>query len=165
MSTDTRIKIFSPRGQVVAILLHVLADLKGTQRKSIVTGCIKMWELFAFADEDRKPYPSVKEKGGDDPRWITLVAFARLDCVERKWMDERGRDQWRISDVGRQILEKLKIRSADGTIDVRHGYLWTPKFKKILSPAYAASDADAKRPWGSIYDDTKFSAILDAFDL
>lgn len=146
-------------------VLRVLDDLKGSQRKSFVTGCIRMWELFAYADEDWKPYPSVKEKGGDDPRWTTLVAFARLDCVKREWMEERGRDQWRISTLGKQILGKLKTRCCESAVDVRHGYLWTPKFKKILSSAYSSDASDAKRPWGSIYEDTKFSAILDAFDL
>lgn len=165
MNPPGQIKIFSPRGQVIAMLLHVLNNLKGDQRKLHVTLCIRMWGIFAFADEDRMPYPSVKEKGGDDPRWTTLVAFARLDCVERGWMEDRGRDQWRISAVGQQILVKLKTRCAEGAIDVRHGYLWTPKFKRVLSPAYAPADTDAKRPWGSIYDDIKFSAILDSFDL
>ncbi len=80
-------------------------------------------------------------------------------------MKERGRDQWRISDLGKQILEKLKTHSSEKAIDVRHGYLWTPKFKKILSTTYSLSDSDTKRPLGSIYDDTKFSAILDAFGL
>ena len=50
------------------MLLYVLDDLKGSQRKLYVTSCIRMWDIFAFADEDRTPYPSVKEKGGDDPR-------------------------------------------------------------------------------------------------
>ena len=165
MSTNSKVKIFSPRGQVIGMLLHVLDDLNGSQRKNYVVGCIRMWELFAYADEDWTPYPSVKEKGGDDPRWNTLVAFARLDCVEREWMEVRGRDQWRISELGRQIIRKVKARCADGELDVRYGYLWTPKFKKIISSSYLMTDADAKRPLGSIYEDTKFSAILDEFDL
>lgn len=146
------------------MLLHVLHDLKGAHRKLYVTACIQMWDIFAFADEDRTPYPSVKERGGDDPRWTTLVAFSRLDCVERGWMEGRGRDQWRISADGQQILGKLKTRCSEGAIDVRHGYLWTPKFKRVLSPTFSPGDTDAKRPWGAIYDDTKFSAILDSFD-
>jgi len=165
MKAVGKVKVFSPRGQVIAMLLHVLDDLKGSQSKSLVTACIRRWGLFAYADEDWKPYPSVKEKGGNESRWMTLVAFARLDCVEREWMDEKGRDQWRISTLGKQIIERVKARCLEGAVDVRHGYLWTPKFKKILAPTYVATDSDAKRPWGSIYDDTKFSAILDEFDL
>lgn len=145
-------------------MLYVLADLKFTHSKTYVSGCIRMWNLFAFADEDLKPYPSVAEKGGDEPRWMTLVAFARQDCVDRAWMAERGRNQWCISATGKDLITNLLTRCASTQHDVRHGYLWTPKFKKILCPTYEPSDKDAKRPWGSIYDDTKYSAIMDALD-
>ena len=84
------------------------------------------------------------------PGWTTLVAFARLDCVERGWMEDRGRDQRRISATGQQVLGKLKTRCSEGAIDVRHGYLWTPKFKRVLAPTYTPAGTDAKRPGGSL---------------
>lgn len=145
------------------MLLHVLSELKNDQKKTYVTGCIRMWGLFALAPEDEKPYPSVSAIGGDEPRWNTLVAFARQDCMDRGWMAEKARNQWRISDLGRQVISKSRERATGGLLDVRHGYLWTPKFKKIMCPTYQPGESDAKRPTGSIYNDTRFSALLDEY--
>jgi hypothetical protein len=163
MANLSAISVFSPRGQVVGMLLYVLADLKGTRGKSFVIRCINMWNLFAFAEEDRKPYPSVLERGRDEPRWNTLVAFARQDCVDRKWMEERSNNQWLISSLGKQVLHKTRERCANGELSVRYGYLWTSKFKKILCPTYEPSESDVLRPVGSIYDDTKASAFVDVY--
>jgi hypothetical protein len=163
MTKLSAIHVFSPRGQVVGMLLYVLADLKGTREKGFVIGCINRWNLFAFAEEDRKPYPSVQKQGGDEPRWNTLVAFARQDCVDRNWMEERSRNQWLISNLGKEVIQKTRERCAKGEISVQHGYLWTSKFKKILCPIYEASKSDAPRPMGSIYDDVKASALVDMY--
>jgi hypothetical protein len=163
MAKLSPIHVFSPRGQVVGMLLYVLADLKGTREKGYVIGCINMWKLFAFAEEDRKPYPSVLERGRDEPRWNTLVAFVRQDCVDRKLREERSNNQWLISSLGKEVMQKTRERCAKGELSVRHGYFWTSKFKKILCPTYEPSKSDASRPVGSIYDDTKASAFVDMY--
>lgn len=160
MSEKGSIRIFSARGQVIAMLLHVLSQLPYSAKRSDITGLIRSGKLFALADEDERPYPSQRAAGGDEPRWNTLVAFARQDCVDRAWMHPRADNQWRISELGRQIMGVTKDRFATGKLEVRHGYLWTPKFKKLLCPNYEPSDLDEKRPVGSIYKDTQFSALV-----
>ena len=70
-------------------------------------------------------------------------------------MQDLDRNRWKISPQGNEIIVRLKDRCAKEELDVRHGYLWSPKFKKILSQGYEPSDADAPRPPYSIYDDTR----------
>jgi len=83
--------------------------------------------------------------------------------MQNSWMAELGRDRWEISKNGQKAYEDLKQRCAEGIVNVRHGYLWTSKFKKILMPTYEPHETDAQRPKGSIYDDTQYAVFLDEY--
>lgn len=56
------------------------------------------------------------------------------------------RDDWSISRDGRRVLEDVIEKYRTKALDVRKCYLWTPEFKRMIDPAYEASDADAVRP-------------------
>lgn len=153
------IRIYSPRGQVILLLLHVLSKEPHAEPKRRILQRIVFQGLLDFAEEDRVPYPSAFERGSLEERWMTLVAFARQDCVDRGWMRQAERDHWKITPEGRAVISEFRTRCANGTMSVRHGYLWSAKLKKELCPLHEPSLDDAKRPKYSIYQDVKAAAI------
>lgn len=50
----------------------------------------KLW--FAIQPEDRLPYPS-QMFTSREPRWETVIAWARKDCVERDLMAGERRNE------------------------------------------------------------------------
>ena len=138
-------------------LLHTLHRLPGTNSKSFVLTCMRVWHLLALTQEDEVPYPSTKEKGGGEPRWQTTIAWRRFDCVQEKWMADSDRDQWRISPIGERAYSILCEAFQKGELPVCAGFLWSADFKKILCSDYIPSDKDTKRPPSSIYKDMKSS--------
>jgi hypothetical protein len=165
MKNPGDLRIFSPRGQVILLLLYVLGQERRPEPKRMIIARLRRRYLFAFAEEDKRPYPSNFEKGVYEPRWITLVAFARQDCVDSNWMSDRKPDKWRITEEGRTVLGAFQQQCSSGALDVRHGYLWTPKFKRLMVPDYQPSESDAPRPKCSIYDDIKASVRWEEFSI
>ncbi len=149
------IEVFSPRGQIVAALLMILSQERQPMRKKLTIGIIRQRRLLELNNDDEKPYPSAFERGSMEPRWHTLVAWARKDCVARGWMEDfpLSKDKWLITSLGKEIWEAIKITCAQGSWDVRLAYLWSPSFKKFLCPTYEPSELDSVRPKYSIYED------------
>ncbi len=159
------LRIYSPRGQVILLLLYVLSQERYAEPKMMIVQRIRFWGLFDFAEEDRKPYPSKVEVGSDEERWVTLVAFARQDCVDRGWMKDIKPNKWQVTDAGRAVVEAFKKKCAEGKLDVQRGFLWTPKLKRVFSPEYQQSDKDEIRPKYSIYDDVKAAIHEEEFSV
>lgn len=63
------------------------------------------------------------------------------------WLvDAQERNAWQLPRDGRNILDRVTSRYRSGELEVRRCYLWTPKFKKHIDPAYEPSDRDRVRP-------------------
>ena len=135
------ISYYSRRGQELILVLHALWELRGGNRKSETITYINQSHYFALHRSDIPSYD-----GTNEPRWNTLLAWARKDGVLKGGIANDERDYWEITRKGREILDKAKERFSSKVRDVRLCYLWTPTFKKLMDPDYIPSDKDKKRP-------------------
>jgi hypothetical protein len=136
-----RIHLYSNRGQGVLLVLHALQELGGSNTKAEVIGKISSCHWYDVSRHDLPPY-----EGKEEPKYHTLLAWARKDCYEREWMLRAGWNDWSISRDGRSVLEDVIQRFRSRRLDVSRCYLWTASFKKMLDPAYVPSNGDAIRP-------------------
>jgi hypothetical protein len=135
-------KVYSNRGQAVLLVLHTLRELGGACTKREVLTLIQRADLYDITKHDLPPYESK-----DEPKYHTLLCWARKDAVELGWMlDTDERDAWQLARPGRNLLEGTIARFRGGDLNVRKCYLWTAKFKKQIDPAYEPSAEDAIRP-------------------
>jgi len=136
-----RITYHKDRGQELMLVMHALADLSGENPKDAVILHIRNMGWFDWRKEDLKPY-----KNQSEPRFHTLLAWARKDGVVRDWILHNQRDAWALSRDGRTVFEKALKRFSEQSWDVRKCYLFTQKFKRLLDPQYKPSEQDATRP-------------------
>jgi len=131
----------------MTMLLAALQEMGSINTKQEVIAYIRAKGWFDLRPDDWKPYESQSE-----PRWHSMLASARMECVYRDLMfghDEN--DHWQITRKGLDKIEQFCGRFASGQLDVRRCYLWSPKFKARMSPGYQPSDGDHTRP-----DDVEF---------
>lgn len=156
----------SPRGQCAVMLLAALRDLyvndglrSVTKREAI--SCISQKHWFAIQDDDREPYPSqlLRTK---EPRWYTLIAWARKDSVLADLVSYEARDAWGLTRKGRDVIDRFHDLSKTGKRPVAPCFLWSSDFKKFMLPEYVPGDADMTRP-KFFYRDT-FAKILEEID-
>lgn len=117
----------------------------------------KHW--FDFHDEDRNPYPSRANVAGE-PRWHTLIAWARQDGVIRDYVSYEARDAWGLTRLGRDTFERFKNRFVTGERPVAPCFLWSIQFKRHMNPNYEPSPSDKKRPC-FFYRDTGLDLLAD----
>jgi hypothetical protein len=123
-------------------VLYALQDLGGSNAKADVIARISHGGWYDVTKHDLPPY-----EGKMEPKYHTLLAWARKDCYERDWMLQTDqRDDWSISRLGRAVLEKALSKYQSSEWDVRKCYLWKRSFKKLVDPRYVPSDQDAIRP-------------------
>ena len=75
---------------------------------------------FDVRPEDTVPYPGA---GYPEPRWQTLIAFRREDCVENGYIERIPRDSWRPTKSGLNVELDIRGRFASGELDLRAAYL------------------------------------------
>jgi len=151
----------SPRGQCAVMLLTALHELYvndgyGAVTKQQAIDYIKRKRWFEIELEDQKPYPSQRQISAE-PRWHTLIAWARKDGVLRDIISNEGRDQWALTKFGRQVIERFHESSRKGQRPVAPCFLWSKEFKKFIYPEYEPSSNDIKRPtnfYRGEFDDT-----------
>ena len=73
-----------------------------TKRETIQYIAAKHW--FDIHDEGREPYQSQRQLTGE-PRWHTLIAWARKDGVIRDYVSYETRDSWGMTRRGRDAIE------------------------------------------------------------
>ena len=83
----------SPRGQCAIMLVaalherYVIDGIRNSTKQEVVQ-FISLNRWFDVQDEDRTPYPS-HEQLSREPRWHTLIAWARkdgvIDLTPKKW--------------------------------------------------------------------------------
>ena len=141
------IDLFSSTGQCMAMILAALYEKRAILTKQETIEHIQRQCWFDLQPGDWNPYETQTE-----PRWHSMIAWARLAAVHREFMlhhDES--DHWEISRKGIDKMEELKQKFSRGELEVRRGYLWSRAFKRWLCPTYEPSDKDARRP-GDIDD-------------
>ena len=146
----------SSRGQCAVLLLAALHDLfvndsRRNVAKREAIGHIAARHWFAFEDEDREPYPSQLWLSGE-PRWQTLIAWARKDFVLRDLVSYEARDAWGLTRHGRDSFERFHHLCQIGRRPVEPCFLWSVQFKQYMCPNHLPAATDAKRP-SSFYSD------------
>ena len=154
------------RGQCAVILLAALHEMyikdgMGIVTKSEAIRFISNHHWFDVRDEDREPYGSQSQLTGE-PRWHTLIAWARKDGVICDFISNEGRDSWGITRPGRNLFEQFRGSCSIGKKPVDPCFLWTVQFKKHMNPNYEPGKNDKPRPF-HFYSDTMvdISGLLD----
>ena len=141
---------YSTRSQMIILLLGALFERKGAYTKQDVLSIIERLKWFDLRQDDKIPYQTVQSK---EPRWKTLIAYTRKDCVEDKlFMDDGCHDSWQISKRGRNVFAMLKGDFSAGNFDCSKCYMWSQAFKKHMCPDYVPTERDLDRP-GDVYKD------------
>jgi hypothetical protein len=153
----------SPRGQLVVMLLAALRELyvgEGlrvvTKQKAIGVTGRKHW--FALEDEDLEPYPSQCFLTSE-PRWHTLIAWARKDSVLHDLVSYEGHDAWGLTRPGREMFERFHKSCRAGVWPVSPCFLWSAEFKLFMNPEHLPGPSDASRP-RFFYRDKIFGPFL-----
>jgi hypothetical protein len=152
----------SPRGQCAVMLLATLRDLYvndgyGAVAKRQAIDYIKSKHWFEIETDDEKPYKSQRYTTGE-PRWHTLIAWARKDGVLRDLVSNQGHDQWGITAFGRTVIERFQENARAGKRPVNECFLWSKDFKKFIFPEYVPAPREAKRP--ALFYRDQLDAIL-----
>src|SRR4051812_7709424 len=145
-----RLYYTSPRGQCALMLLAALRDLyvydarsAVTKREAISYMARKHW--FALQDEDREPYRS-QQFTTREPRWHTLIAWARKDAVIADYVSYEARDAWGLTRLGRDVMDSSQRRCQNGQWVVSSCFLWSATFKSFMCPQYTPGPDDKARP-------------------
>lgn len=155
----------SPRGQCAVMLLAALREILviegrggASKREAIQYIAKKHW--FAIEPEDLEPYKS-QVWTTKEPRWNTLIAWARKDGVLRDLVSYQARDEWGLTRFGRSAIERFCEFCRAGQRPVLECFLWSPEFKRFLYPDWKLSSADLRRP--SSFYRSEFSRELMKF--
>ena len=75
--------------------------------------------------------------------WHTRIAFARQWAFRKGLIaDKQERDEWVISDLGRERFLGVREKFRTGIYNVAEGDLWSLAFKQWLRPGYEPSVPD-----------------------
>ena len=152
--------VFQPRGQCITLLLAALERIGESATKRETVQLINDQGWFDRQREDWRPYPS--QKTSREPRWQTLIAWARKDSVLRDFMIDGEWDSWALSREGHRLWESARSEFESGRWPVPRGYLWSQKFKRNLCSTYQPSTIDANRP-SSFYKDIGLERFIALF--
>ena len=120
------------------LVLFALYKMGGSRTKEEVLRHIRANGWMASTPQDHENYEGKNESKSD-----TLLCFARLDDVKKGLMFHHDEsDCWDITRMGQDFLENQKHLFGSEKQDVRHCYMWTPKFKTIFDTDYVPSEKD-----------------------
>jgi hypothetical protein len=142
---------YEPRWQCIVMLLAVLSDVRGGLAKAEAIERIASRKWFALEPEDTLPYRSNRFTS-QEPRWITLIAWSRKDCVEHGLLIKGGFNNWDTTPQGFNTFAGISKACRDALLDVKRCYLWAPGFKVRMNPAYIPGGREATRPI-ALYED------------
>lgn len=149
MPTIANVPIENPRAQCIVMLLAALHELGGCQSKQETIAFIRQNHWFDIRKEDQKPYPSATTT---EPRWNTLIAWARKDAVLADLMFKHGTDQWELTRRGIEEFRLVRARYQSGELEARQCYFWSLTFKQWMVPSFLPSDRDWPRPKDTYQD-------------
>ena len=132
----------------MTVLLATLREMRAMRTKQEAISYIQTQGWLDLRPEDWKPLESQTE-----PRWHSMIAWARMDCVNSDLMfhhDEN--DHWEITREGLDKFEQFRGRFSREELDVRRCYLWSRAFKRFMNPTYEPSERDHTRPDDIAFD-------------
>jgi len=91
MPPKFKIHTYTNRWQGMMLVLHALHELGGSNPKQEVIDYINRSGYYDITKHDLPPYESQNE-----PKYHTLLAWARKDCVERDLILGHERDAWAL---------------------------------------------------------------------
>ncbi len=145
------------RPQLVILILETLDQLGCSGSREEVLHRIANEGWFARIDlEDNVPYASVSDGGSQEPRWRTLLSWARKDAFDGAYpglLDGGERGTWTLTRRGRETLNQIKTDFQTGRSQSKICYMWSVAFKAMLDPNYRPGE-DRSRPHG-IYEKTE----------
>jgi hypothetical protein len=141
MKEQKTIAYNSRRGQEMILVLSALESIRGVSRKTEVIDYIVGRGWISVSGNDRVPY-----EGQSEPRFRTLLAYARKDAVEKGYMFDSGYDCWEITRDGLSALKRARGLFSCGDWSVSECFLWACSFKLQYDPNYLPSSKDAKHP-------------------
>src|ERR1035438_9841924 len=95
-------RVYSNRGQGVLLVLYSLNELWGACTKAEVLRFIQRDGLYDITKHDIPPHENQNE-----PKYHTLLCWARKDAVLSEWMLDTGeRDAWQLARAGRVVDRK-----------------------------------------------------------
>jgi len=150
---------YYPRWQCIVLLLATLTEVRGGLTKAEAIGRIRDRHWFDFKPEDSLPYPA-NVLLSREPRWITVMAWARQDCVDHKLINNDGHNNWDISGNGQSKFAVIAKSAGEDLIEVRECFLWSPAFKRRMNPSYTTGHPERKRPY-NLYERDWRKRLLD----
>ena len=141
MMVDKQITYKSSRGQELILVLYALWKLGARNSKQETIGFISGNGLFNVTSHDLPAYV-----GKSEPKYHTLLAWARKDGTIKEWIFDDDWNSWGITRHGRDVLDAAMRKLSNHDWDVRECYNWSPKFKKVIDPTYEPSERDRKHP-------------------
>ena len=136
-----RITYCSNRGQGMILVMKAIEELGGRNTKQDIITYITGNGYYDITRHDLPAY-----NGQSEPRYHTLLAWARKDCVLRNLILNDERDAWAFNRQGREKIVNYLRKFENQDWDICKCYIWRPKFKSIMCSHYRPSDADAQRP-------------------
>lgn len=133
-----------PRGQCAVILLAALKKCGSISKEEAIHYIADM-RWFNLEPADQEPYPSQRWQN-PEPRWHTLIAWARKDSALRDLVSNLARNTWALTHAGRSSIDLLHDLCRDGKLPVAPCFLWSLQFKKFMCPDYGPGPDEAKRP-------------------
>jgi hypothetical protein len=127
------------------MLLAALHDAGYIMTRSEATDFVRRKHWFDIQQEDWLPYPSQADTS-HEPRWKTVLAYARKECADRGLMPKKPRNEWHLTRDGVNLFNATRQAGRDRSLDVPRCYLWSPQFKRYIDPTYQPSPQDVKRP-------------------
>jgi hypothetical protein len=136
-----QVTYYSRRGQELILVLQALWTLGGRNSKQETISFIRASGWFDITRHDLPAYV-----GCGEPKYHTLLAWARKDGTISEWIFDDERDSWGITRTGRDVLDGARAKFNAHKWSVSECFLWTPRFKKLFDPSYEPSSRDKKHP-------------------
>ncbi len=147
--------LYGARGQLIFMLLAALKE-DGSNTRQGTCDAISTRGWFDIQDEDWPPYPTMPNH---EPRWRTVIAWARKDAFDFGHLDDVGHNNWQISRQGRERYLELRAMFSQHQLDVRRCYMWRESLKRFVDPSYVPSSMDFARPHSIYRDQLRFDRI------
>ncbi len=139
--------VYTTMGQVSTLLAIALRGMPHGPSRQECLDYIKQQRWLDIQPADLRPYPSSKE-----PRWQTMVSWAREALVGQNFIDRSVADCWQPTKEGLNSAVLIRRDFTAGVLDVDRCYMWTPEFKVLMHPNYTPSESDKERPQ-FVYED------------
>lgn len=134
--------MYSTNSQFHLLLLYALRPLVNGATKEQVCARVEDKRWLDLTQEDLSPYPGLATR---EPRWMTLLAYARQRAVEFGYVENNERNHWKITEKGKNVLGEIERHALTRDYDVSQCFFFSYEFKALLDDTFAARP-QKKRP-------------------